>query len=202
MNPKLSFGVVLTSVMLSSCSLPFGSGAGQKRAYSMELGATRCVRERPPSSGTLLVREILGENLTNSQRILYRETVRRLASYQLSQWVQPATEILTNEFLKRLQQVAPFSSVSRSSGSVVGDYQLNIQLHDFSLHRDRNPRVVEVSFTAELVRLMNREIISQKQFVLNAESAGDDPESAVLALEQGAAQGLSSVCGWLEQVRP
>lgn len=200
-NDLLWITLFVTATLCSGCSLPFGVSP-QRSVFSVDLSKSECVRERNRTAGTLLIKDFLGESLTSTQRILYRDSSRSVSSYQLSQWVEPPTTFLSNELLRRLQRAEPFTVVSKNSGSVVGDYQINVQLHDYSFHRDQEPRAARIAFTAELVRLMDRAVLSQRSFEISKESAADNPESVVQALEEGSLEGVSQICRWLEEIRP
>ena len=170
---------------------------------SYDLGPPRHhAAANPGINATLFLPEVGAPPWLSGNGIVYRlnyENAARPRSYTLSRWTAPPSALLTQRLRSRFAAAAASGIVTGADG-VRADFQLSVELEDFSQFFDApGSSRVAVRARASLVSLANRTLIAQREFAAEQAAASPDAAGAVQALSAASEELVESLLKWTEE---
>ncbi len=181
----------------AACSVSLGPEAEDKKYYVLESDHAGLVKFGQPLEQNLRVRETEAGRFVNSQRIIFSKNDRSRGYYQFAYWVDPPPKRIGMLLESYLERVGIFSAVFRESSGVPADFELRTEILDFRHHIASSPGEVVVSINAELVSLVDREIVAKKNFTVSKDVADFNAEGAIEAFSLASNEVLSLISTWV-----
>jgi len=190
--------IYATVLFLSAaCSVP-KLGPGEATRYYVLVDQREDSVEAPHQiKGTLLVLETEAAPFLASRKIIFSDSPSERGYYQYASWTESPNKQITGLLVNRLEESKALSTVTKVSGTTVGDFQLNSELLELYHDISERPGKARVSLRVELVNLKTRKIIAQKKFSAQAKLEEYDAAAAVEGLSHAVSNILHQVQSWL-----
>ena len=194
--------ILCSAILAFSGCISIGSDAGSKSLFGLNLHDPTIASEKPKTPGVLLIRNVQGLALTDTTKLIYQPKDSQYSTYQLSQWVEPPTLMLGNELVRIFQHLQMFDGVTRTTSSIVGDYQLNAELREFTYRSESKESVCSVTLFVELVNLHTHALIAQREFSAQEKVDDPTPEKIVQGLTTSSDRLVQELASWIGEIRP
>jgi len=198
----LTFLSLLFTAALTACSISLGPGAEEKQYFVLESDFSEVETSVHPVDQKLRVRETEAGRFVDSQRIIFSKNEQSRGYYQFAYWVDAPPKRLGMLLEEYIEKAGVFSSVFRESSGVPADFELRTEILEFRHHIASSPGEVIVSLRAELVSLVDREIVGKKTFKVVKEASAYNAGGAIEAFSLASNEVLKSIAAWVsEQVK-
>lgn len=159
------------------------------------------VEAERPLPGVLAVADVAAPEWLAGEGILYRlayENEARPATYGMSRWVAPPSELLSQRLLQRLSRLAA-GGVVRDALGATADRRLRVELEEFSQLFEspgQSEALVRVRATLQDARgqLLGQEVFEERR------PAGSDAAGAASGLREAADQVIDRIAAWVLSV--
>jgi ABC-type uncharacterized transport system auxiliary subunit len=165
---------------------------------SPPMPSTAVAATRPRIDRTLLLTTGPTQALFDSDRMVYTRDGEGRAYYQYSNWSErPARRILTL-VESRLTRDGAFRAVASTVAGVRGDLVLSLRLDEL-LHDDaRQPGMVRLAMTADLLDWRTRQLVARRGFQASAPVPVREARGAAQAANVAVTALLDALSAWTE----
>jgi len=193
--------LALLSLILASgftaCSISLGPSAEEKQYFVLEGNLSEVKTNSQSVDQNLRVRETEAGRFVDSQRIIFSKDDQSRGYYQFAYWVDAPPKRLGMLLESYIEKAGIFSSVFRESSGVPADFELRTEVLEFRHHIASSPGEVIVSIRAELVSLVDREIVGRKTFSAVKEASAYNAGGAIEAFSLASNEVLQSIAVWV-----
>jgi cholesterol transport system auxiliary component len=153
---------------------------------------TRLLVETPTASGGL-----------DTDRILVKPGLLQVQYVAGARWIDPAPVLVQSLVVESIANARLVRFVSTSSGTVLPDYTLLIDLRDFQAElgpAGGTPMRVVVRMDASMVRDLDREVVATRRIEAIAAPSTDDAPGIVAAFDTVMQRALQDLLAWTGSV--
>lgn len=202
---RIRFAACACLLLLAGCAHD-SSRRVHPEHYTLSAAAP-AIRQHPHrtrSRATLQVARISAPVWLQGTDLLYRLAYRhgdRIASYGLSDWVAPPTQLLQSMVLGGLADGSFWAVVVGPGSSAKTDFGLFLRLDDFSqVFTGPQQSLGVLDATATFVDHRDDRVVAQKRFRLRIAAPSADAAGGAAALNQASRQFVVRLRQWLGQV--
>lgn len=178
---------------LTGCSIIPNPGEPPKR-FTLE--------SLPPTAGKPISQHKLMIDLPNvyppldNQRIGVVPEANRIDYYADCEWGDRLGVLVQDSLIYSLQNQMIFSGVTRANDGVVPNLLLKIDVRKFFVVQTPKP-VAVVQYFAQLIRLTDRQVVSQQAFETKLPLNGEDLSEVSVKLNQANLDVVHKIVNWL-----
>ncbi|AIL32481.1 ABC-type transport auxiliary lipoprotein family protein [Basilea psittacipulmonis] len=184
---------LLTCLMLSACSLYDKLPAASVYDLSKTVYATKEVKTYHPYS-LIINRPNMSKFLDSNNIIVQKDTQMMVLAD--GKWADSAADLIQDTVIQQLEQAKRWKAVLKASDLVYGEYNLQIQLSDFSAHLDDKAFVL--TGMATLIDGKRNLPIKQTSFNFSVPFKEAQTIEMVQAAKVSVAQLSQFIIAWLE----
>jgi cholesterol transport system auxiliary component len=194
--------LVGASVLLAGCTQVFGTKAPQlymlpsKRTYDNDL---------PQVHWQLVVAEPVAPESLDTERIALSHNPTKLDYFADSAWVDRAPLMIQGLIVESFENTGKIVGVGRSASDLRADYELQTEVRDFEArYYDgvEQPPKIYVRIEAKLVKMPERDIIGNANFVEEVPADRNDIDGIVLAFDDALGKVMKHMVQWTLRLPP
>jgi cholesterol transport system auxiliary component len=189
--------IVVAMVLLASCSvLPKREPV---KVYEPRAAGTPTPDTWPAVAWSLIVARPLGSQALDNERIAVRPADGAVQVYKGAVWTDNVNDLVQTALIRRLEDSGKIMAVSRSGSGGRGQYQLVLDIRDFSaVYRsaDAAPDAV-VEIRAKLLFTGTGDVVAAKSFRQAQPAAGVQVGEVIDAFSQSLARSTDDIAGWV-----
>lgn len=188
----------LVAILLNGCSV---TAKNTRDVATYDLGMALAASPQPIAAN-LVITDVEAPQWLQGRGILYRlayQNDKQLQAYANSQWVAPATELLS----LRLRQYFASGKTSSPEDRTRADFVLRVELETFEqLFASPSSSQGVLRAKASLVNTLERRLVAQKTFSIEQASSSPDAAGGVSALSSASVLLAQAVHEWLTTSMP
>jgi cholesterol transport system auxiliary component len=185
---KGRLALLLCATLLAGCS-------GGSASRTFDLTAPRDAgRIGGGSRAALVVAEPSTVQVFDSERIIVRDQGGGLSTLPGGQWADRLPRLVQTRLIQTFENASRLGAVARPGERVLPDWQLNLDIRNFTIESGTGEAVVEIS--AKLVRDRTGRVQGARLFTARVPVGAIDPENAAQALDRALSQVLVDIVRW------
>ncbi len=196
------YSLLLILVIFQGCGLIPKLTPSEINYYTITGPSKEVKKSNFPSPQVLLIKDTEADTFIKSNKIIFADSSYERGYYRFASWVESPPKKFSTILLLALEESNSFKTVSRSTGSVLGDLQLNTEMiecyHDTSSTLGKGDAVVKIR--TELVDLNERTIIDRKEFSAVIPVHSYDASGAVQGIDVAINKIVIEIVNWVSKL--